>query len=205
MVEVAELPEQLLISSAIADTELVVGQTARVKILEGDQLAPSRIGVDIDTAGINGVVTRGYRGYSIGVQEVTAVGGLLLPGNRVDVYMSVYWDWETPDPRDDVVVQRVILEDIEVLSVGQEAQETGPSQAEADAAGAAATSGNLPDDVSEQPDAQTVTLSLTPEQVGILACAQGHDQAQMTLALRGFGEPAPESRTAFNPCGGIVQ
>jgi pilus assembly protein CpaB len=205
MVEVAELPEGLLIKSATSDAELVIGQTARVKILEGEQLAPSKIGVDSDTAGINGVVNKGYRGYSIGVQEVTAVGGLLLPGNRVDVYMTVYWDLETENPLDDVVVQRLLLQDIEVLAVAQEAQETGPVQAEADAAGAAPISGQLPDDVSEQPDAQTVTLAITPEQVGILACAQDHDQGQLTLALRGFGEATPESRTLFDPCGGVVR
>jgi Flp pilus assembly protein CpaB len=205
MVKIVDLPESLLVNGAVVDTELVVGQTARVKILESEQLAPSKIGVDPESEGLSGVVPIGTRGFSISVDEVTAVGGNLLTGHKVDVYMSIYWDLETPSTLDDIVAQTLLLQDIEVLAVAQQALEAPPVQSRDDAAGAAATSGQLPNDLKEQPDAQTVTLALTPEQVAILVCAQDHDQAKISLALRAFGEPAPESMTVFDPCGGVVR
>jgi pilus assembly protein CpaB len=205
MVETVELPESQLISNAIVDSELVVGETARVKISEREQFSAAKVGAENETEGISGVIPIGMRAYSISVHELTAVGGLLLPGNRVDVHMSVYWDVETESTLDDIVAHTMLLQDIEVLAVGQTAQEPGPVQSQADAAGAAATSGQLPTNLDEQPEAQTVTLALTPEQVSILVCALDNDQAQLSLALRAFGEPAPETRTLFDPCGGIVR
>lgn len=204
MVKVVDLPEALLINGASVDAELVVGQTARVKIPEGDQFAPSKIGAENETEGLAGVVPIGMRGYSISVHEITAVGGLLLPGNRVDVHMSVYWDLETENTLDDIVAHSVLLQDVEVLAVAQTAQEPA-AQTQDDTGGAAATSGQLPQNLEEQPEAQTVTLAVTPEQVTILQCAMDNDQAQLSLALRAFGEPEPETRTVFDPCGGIVR
>jgi pilus assembly protein CpaB len=205
MVEVADLPEELLIADASVDTELVVGQTARIKILEGEQLAPSKVGAQNDTEGLAGVVPLGTRGFSISVDEVTAVGGNLLTGNRVDVYMSVYWDLETENTLDDIVVQRQLLQDVEVLAVAQAALEPLPAQAGEDSSGSTATSGTVPEDLEAQPDAQTVTLALTPEQVAIMICAQDHDQARLSVALRAFGESPPESSTLFDPCAGIIR
>jgi pilus assembly protein CpaB len=205
MLKVIDLPESLLVEDAAVDTELVIGQTARVRILKGEQLPSSKVGVAKDTDGLAGVVPPGTRAYSVSVDEVTAVGGNLLAGNRVDVYMSVYWDVETENTLDDVVVQRLLLQDIEVLSVGQEAQEATAAQDQETGAGVSATSGEVPEDLTEQPDAQTVTLALTPEEIGVLLCAGDHDQAQVTLALRAFGEPRADARTVFSPCQGITQ
>jgi pilus assembly protein CpaB len=204
MVKVMDLPESLLISSAIFDTELVVGQTTRVKVLKGEQIAPFKIGADPETEGVAGVLPAGTRAYSITVDEATAVGGLTLPGNRVDVYMSVYWDLETPNTLDDVVVQRLLMQDIEVLAVAQQAQEAVPAQDQATSEGASATSGQLPDELKTQPEAQTITLALTPDQVAVLACAEDHQAATVSLALRAFGEPKAGRDVLFDPCPGIV-
>ena len=88
MVEVNEVPEDLLVTGTYDDTELVVGEQAKVAILEGEQLSSAKIGLAVPEDGLAGVVPTGMRGISLQVEEKTAVGGLLLPGDRVDVYVT---------------------------------------------------------------------------------------------------------------------
>ena len=203
-VKTVEVPADQLISGAVTDMSLVVGEATRVKVYAGEQLIAGKVGAENDREGTAGVVPVGMRGFAMRVSQQTAVSGLLLPGNRVDVYMSIYWNRNNDDPRDDLVEQRMLVQDIEVLSVAQEAQEVGPAAAETDPSGQTATSGQLPDEVDAQPDAATVTLALTSEQVAIMTCAQDNHQAQVWVALRAFGEPSPETHTLWDPCPGLV-
>jgi len=202
MVKVIELPESLLIGNAAADTALVVGQTARVKILTGEQVAASKVGAENETEGIAGVVPIGLRGFSVDVEEVRAVGGLLRPGTRVDVYVALVIENDPTKDDDDVVISRLVLQDIEVLSVAQEAQEPAPATVEGETTGQVPTSGQLPDEVDEQPRAGSVTLAVTPQQAGILVCAQELNRERVWLALRAFGEPrvAVDQTTVFDVC-----
>jgi len=201
-VQSVEVPEDDLISGAITDTNLVVGEAARYKIYEGEQVATGKVGAENDTEGLSGVVPLGMRAFSIGVEEVRAVGGLLRPGNRVDIYVSRTIENNTGSDDDDVVVSNLLLQDIEVLAVAQQAQEPA---AQTDSTDTTTTSGELPEDVDVQADAASVTLSVTPQQAGILVCAQqdpssGGSEDSLWVALRGFGEARAEQTTVFDIC-----
>jgi pilus assembly protein CpaB len=203
LVKSVEMPEDQLISGAVTDTTVVVGEAARVKIYEGEQVATGKVGAENDTEGLSGVVPLGMRAFSIGVEEVSAVGGLLRPGNRVDIYISRTFDNDTSTDNDDVVISDLLLQDIEVLAVAQQAQE--PAASQTDTTGSTTTSGELPEDGDVQADAASVTLSVTPEQAAILVCAQsdpstGGGQDNLWVALRAFGEARAEQTTVFNVC-----
>jgi pilus assembly protein CpaB len=202
MLRVIELPEDLLVAGTAEDTELVVGQTARVKILAGEQVATSKVGAENETEGLSGVVPLGMRGFSVDVEEVRAVGGLLRPGTRVDVWVALVIENDPDTEDDDVVTSRLVLQDIEVLSVAQEAQEPAPATVQEEATNQVPTSGQLPNEVDEQPRAGSVTLAVTPAQAGILVCAQEHSRERVWLALRAFGEPrvAADQTTVFDMC-----
>jgi pilus assembly protein CpaB len=207
MVKNVEVAEDDLINGAITDSAAVVGEAARYKIYEGEQVATGKVGAENDTEGLSGVVPLGMRGFSVGVEEVRAVGGLLRPGNRVDVYISRTIENDLGNDNDDTVVSFLLLQDIEVLAVAQEAQEPNATSTDESSSGSTTTSGTLPDEVDEQPDAASVTLAVTPEQAGILVCAQStsgagnHGDDSVWVALRGFGEPAAEPHTVFDVCG----
>jgi len=194
MLRISEVPEDLLIAGAFTDTAPLVGQKARVPILEGEQVAVSKVGAQGKDDGLALVVPGGMRGLGVSIKEVTNVGGLTLPGDRVDVY-AAYVD-------DENGVQRVrvykILDNTEVLSVAQEAQEPLPAPTAGAEAPELSTSGQLPDDIDEQPDAGTVTVSVNPGEAQLLVCAQVSADS-VWLALRSFGEPPADPQLVSVP------
>ncbi len=201
MVEMKAIPDDELINGASTDTTAVVGEAARVKIYKGEQLAAGKVGAENDVEGAAGVVPPGMRGFAVGVEEVRAVGGLLRPGNRVDVYVSGTQENDPSIDTDDVAISLLILQDIEVLAVAQQAQEPS-AQVDSENSSSATTSGQVPDNVDEEPDANSVTLAVTAEQAANLVCAQANDnEDRVWLSLRGYGEPPAEQKTVFDVCG----
>jgi len=198
MLRTIAVPEALLIKGAYTETAPLVGQKARVPILSGEQVPASKVGVQDRDEGLALVVPKGMRGLGVTIQEVTAVGGLTLPGDRVDVYAS-YIDEEAGGVRHVRVYK--ILDNTEVLSVAQTAQEPAPAATAGAEAPQLSTSGQLPDNLDEQPKAGTVTVSVDPNQAHLLICAQ-ESADRVWLALRSFGEPpaAPESVSVPPEC-----
>ncbi|MDO8612322.1 MAG: Flp pilus assembly protein CpaB [Dehalococcoidia bacterium] len=190
MVKVIEVPNSLLVRDAFTSTQLVVGEAARYPIAAGEQVTRARVGPNTEGDGLAFVVPAGMRAIAVSVDEITGVGGLILPGDRADV-IAVISDQAGANNPDRVVT---VLQDVEVLAVAQSAQEPVPAAADNNAAtqaetdGASTTSGQLPEDAEPQPSARTVTLALTPEQVQLLALVQ--EEGSIYLSLRRFGDNA---------------
>ena len=189
MVEVIEAPNSLLVRDAFTSTQLVVGEAARYPIAAGEQVTRARVGANTEGDGLAFVVPAGMRAIAVKVDEITGVGGLILPGDRADV-IAVISDQAGADNPDRVVT---VLQDVEVLAVAQSAQEPVPAAdeeaaAQAETDGASTTSGQLPEDAEPQPSARTLTLALTPEQVQLLALVQ--EKGRVYLSLRRFGDNA---------------
>jgi len=189
MVEVIEVPDSLLVGDAFTSTQLVVGEAARYPIAAGEQVTRARVGANAEGDGLAFVVPAGMRAIAVSVDEITGVGGLILPGDRADV-IAVISEQAGADNPDRVVT---VLQDVEVLAVAQSAQEPVPAAdeeagAQAETDGASTTSGQLPENAEPQPSARTVTLALTPEQVQLLALVQ--EKGSVYLSLRRFGDNA---------------
>lgn len=193
MVVVLDVPQDLLIPGAFADTTNIIGKQARYPIAKGDLISPSKIGVEAGGDGLQYVLPPGKRAMSVEVREVTAVGGLLLPGNRVDLIVTFVEDQGTDTAADDVLVVMTILRDVEVLAVAQSAQEAVPvSESTTDPVTEGTTSGAVPEDTKVQPGAGTVTVALDPVQVELVACVQDLSGVERVWAsLRPFGEAPP--------------
>jgi pilus assembly protein CpaB len=213
MVEVKTVPDDLLLTGTYDEPSLVVGEQTKVAILAGEQLSSAKIGLAVPEDGLAGVVPTGMRAISLQVEEKTAVGGLLLPGDRVDVYVTSKLGRQAGLADDEYILRtELVLQDIEVLSVAQEAQEptAQTSTSEGDTEDASVYSGEIPEDVEEQPQASTVTLALTPDQALILAQVQAPEYAeQIFTSLRPFGDhtiienPQPVDRV-FIDGGGLL-
>ena len=190
MLELRSISPDAILAGAYANIEPLIGLPVRFPLEKGEQLTPLKVGLNAieDEKDLSLVLPEGKRGFAVEVTEVTGVGGLLLPGNSVDV-IAVFDESATG-----VDKAVTLLQNIEVLSVAQEAQEPVPALAEE--SGGTGLNGRRPDDVERQPGARTVTLAVTPPEAQLLALAQ--QNGSLWLTLRPFEDGAVESLGEVN-------
>ncbi len=93
MVTVRQMPLDAVSSKALSNTEQAVGKTTTVPLARGEQLLQTRLSEE--TAGASTFayeVPEGYRAISVVFDEVQGVGGLVQPGDHVDVI--AYWQFK---------------------------------------------------------------------------------------------------------------
>ena len=151
---------------AVTDAHIALGSLALVSLPAGSTITASRIGRPQEVA-LAVVLKRGMRAVSIGIDRVKAVGGLIQPGDRVDVIaVPARVGDETPQGH-------TILRGALVLASGTQMESTTQPAALPGAADAATLT--------------TVTLGVTPAQADLLATADMN--ATLRLALRSPQEP----------------
>jgi pilus assembly protein CpaB len=160
---------------AVIDAHKALGLLALVSLPAGSTITSSRIGRPQSIA-LAVVLKPGMRAVSIGIDRVKAVGGLIQPGDRVDVIAV------PPRAGSETPQARTILRGAIVLASGTQME-------------SAAASSTQP----ATPDAQTlttVTLGVTPAQANVLATADVN--ATLRLALRSPREAVrPEKAEPF--------
>jgi len=189
MLEAADVPTDSVLNGAFSDAKDLDGQVTLYSLLKGEQVVASKIGAgsaDEKAQGLSFVVPAGMRAFSIQVSEESSVGGLILPGDLVDVI--ALFDQEL------VGIDKAVtlLQGVEVLAIAQTAQEPIPAARPTGTPTPSAVSGTLgerPEDVEANPKARTVTLAVTQEQAQLLALVQA--RGDLALTLRNFGDKAP--------------
>lgn len=151
--KVAEFPKSAVPTGAYASIDSVLHQTTKVFVVAGEPILASKLSAI--GGGLSVRVPDEMRAMSIKVNEVTGVGGFVLPGDRVDVLVTV----------DNVggvlnAVTKTILQDAEVLASGTKTE----------------TKNN------QNVTVQTVTVLVDPDGAEKLALAV--DQGSVHLALR---------------------
>jgi len=182
MLKVTAVPADQALSGSYSDAADLVGLTTRYPLVNGEQVTTSKIGeAQKDDESLARVVPAGKRAISIAARQESIVAGLVLPGDLVDV-IAVF---SATDTGVDKAV--TILQNVEVLAVGETAQEPIPPPVNAgDATPGSVRLGQAPDDAGPQPDAATVTVAVTPAQAQVVALAG--DKATLWLSLRPRGE-----------------
>jgi len=187
MLEVADVPTDSVLKGTFSDVDDLDGQVTRYPLLKGEQVIASKIGVQKDNeTGLSFVFPQGTRAFSIQVSEESSAGGLILPGDLVDI-IGILDEGTVGIDKAVTLVQGV-----EVLAVAQEAQEAIPAARPTGTVTPSAVTGTLgerPADVEANPKARTVTLAVTQEQAQLLALVQA--KGELALSLRSFGDKAP--------------
>lgn len=197
MVAVQPIPVQAALVNAFASSESVIGQVTRFPIATNEQIGPQKVGATFEDGaaadtGLSFVIPAGHRAVAISVTESSAVAGLVVAGDHVDVLALLELDLAG------IEKAVTVLQNVEVLSVAQVAQLAVPPPAtveEEAAAGAASDTDDLaatdtlgvrPLESLPQPSARTVTLAVLPEDAQLLALADQH--ATLYLTLRAFDD-----------------
>ena len=152
MLKIAHYPKDAVPEGAYSRIDSVVGQTTKIFMAAREPV--TEIKLSSRGGGLSMLVRPKMRAASIEVNQVSGVSGFVLPGDRVDVLITV-------DPRNNEdAVTRTLLQNIEVLAAGQKTQQQD----------------NKPISV------QAVTLLVDPAGAEVLAHA-GHE-GEISLVLR---------------------
>ncbi len=191
---VAQYAAADVVSDPIGDTAAVAGQVTRVDLLKGQQLSKAQIGQVADDKRSDQLafkIPAGQRAVALKISDTSAIGGLFVPGDRVDVVLSFT---DKTSPTNDAQVQRVQTLFQNVLVLARAKQEV-KSVVSIGADGQPIAQDPTKADIAQRPDkvdtatASNVTLALAPEDVQRLILAES--QGEITLTLRSFGENQP--------------
>ena len=161
MLRVVRYPKDAVPEGAYSQLDSVVGQTTKVFMAAREPV--TAIKLSSRGGGLSMLVRPKMRAASIEVNQVSGVSGFVLPGDRVDVLITV-------NPRhDEDAVTRTLLQNIEVLAAGQKTQQQD----------------NKPINV------QAVTLLVDPSGAEVLAHA-GHE-GEISLVLRNPEDESKET------------
>ncbi len=183
MVEVQAVPRRWRQPRALATVEDVLGRITAAPVLQGEQVASTKL-VLPEESGLASVVRRRFRAVTLAADEVTAVGGHLKPGNAVDVLGT--FDFGQGDKADMRTV--TLFQDVRVLAVGADLGRPGPAPIHAGADLGEGSGSDLALELPAEP-ARTVTLELTPDEAQRLVLAQ--ELGQLSLTLRSLWEAEP--------------
>lgn len=191
MIGVQSVPASVVGDQPFRTTEAVIGQVMRYPVAANEQLLLTKVVGGVQTFAndnISAIVEEGMRAFAINMGPVTGAGGLVLPGDHVDVL------WVPDEVLEDHENAMLVAENVEVLAVQQtivDLPPTAPGFQEQAEEGAAATSGERVRGSDEEPipDATTVTLMLSPQVAQLVFCAEA--AGSLRLAVRGFGDNSP--------------
>jgi pilus assembly protein CpaB len=155
MVEKKRIPETFAGPSAIQSIQEVEGLTTLVPISAGEQIFSNKF-VSAENS-LSFALSPGYRAYTLEVNEVTGIGGLLRPGNHIDIL--------TKTESNKREITAFVFQNLQVLAVGQKLDRLKKLKSNQESL--------LATEDSEMAGYSTVTLAVTPEQAETLMYLDG--------------------------------
>jgi pilus assembly protein CpaB len=204
MVEIRQVPEDDVSELAFTNADQVVGQVTRYPVSAGEHVLSTKVvsltGPEVANESLSFVIPSDMRAIAITVNQVIGSGGLVLPGDYVDVIAVFDVDFISPGgdatqrETEDKFFSSTVLQNVEVLAVAQTIVDAAPEVSatpDGDTATpvAAETDGSQRARVTEadpNPDAVTVTLSVTLEDAQKIFLAE--ENGVLRLAVRPFGD-----------------
>lgn len=121
MIKTTEWPAGALPDGAITDLKALEARVVRTAVGRGEAILEKKLAPVGTKGGLSSVISEGKRAVTVRVNEVVGVAGFALPGNLVDVMVNA-------KDAQDKSVSKIVLEQILVLAVAQEANrdETKP-------------------------------------------------------------------------------
>lgn len=156
MLTLARFFKNTLPTGYFTKIESLNGRVVLTSLKKNEPVLESRLApTEVNTGGISAIIPAGKRAIAVKGDQVIGLSGLIQPGNRVDVLVSIN------DPATNTDITKIVLQDVPVLATN--------TKMEKDAKGEAA-----PVDV--------YTLEVTPEEGERLALAA--NQGRLQFALR---------------------
>ena len=153
-----EWPRANVLAGSVEDPKAIEGRVVRTTLVSGEPVLESKLAPPGASGGLAASIGAGHRAITVKVNEVVGVAGFALPGNRVDVLVSV--PAANMQESDKQPIAKIVLEGILVLAIAQEAHR----------------------DDTKPKVVNAVTLEVTPQQAEKLDLARSI--GTLSLALR---------------------
>ena len=165
MFKLAEWPADSVPKGAFSDPQKLGGRVLKSNLQMGEPVSEAKLAPSGTLGGLSALITEGKRAITVRVNDVIGVAGFALPGNYVDIIVSMQKDAAPGSTMHEQSISKIVLERILVLAVAQEVNrdETKPKVVNA------------------------VTLEVTPEQAEKLDLARS--VGSLSLALRNQVDP----------------
>jgi pilus assembly protein CpaB len=180
MLEIKSIPANLVVDGHFTTIDEVVGKVTKLPVRANEQVVLNSV-VDTDRPSAEAlaqVVPSGRRGFSVKAVPHNTAGGLILPGDYVDVV------WVCCTGENVVALTKTVVQNVQVAAIATNIVSSGPV-ASSDGTG-------IDDDPvaaeKEKTDAEavTATLLLTPKQSHLVVMAE--DTGDLRLSLRGVND-----------------
>ncbi len=183
-IELREIPKKYVQPGAISDMTTLFDRVVYVPALEGSQILESML-ASPEKAGLAQKIPKDKVGFTVAVNPVTAVSGLVQPGDFVDVLLTVEVGVESVEKGkvDQDIYSKVVLENVLILAVDQrsrrmaispgiQSQKSGP--------------GNVfnPESVTGVASKAIATVTLAVSQEDCLRLNLAQEIGSIALALR---------------------
>ncbi len=180
------VPQKFIQPFAARTPNELLGLVTLAPVAEGEQLLTNKVrrpDVSPASSTLSGVMPKGKRAVTIGVDAISGVGGFVRPGDNVDVL----WTVKLPGQAGEVVTL-TLFQDVSVFAVGRDiVGRPVPAGAGAGAPGGAA---------------YNVTLALVPQEISFLLFAREQGRIQLSLRPKQEGGEqiaiSPATSATFN-------
>jgi pilus assembly protein CpaB len=184
MLRLQQVPVDVVDPMAAHSAEDVVGKVARAPMTMDEPVLSSKLFLQRAESGLAFMVPDGMRAVSVGFSEVVGSGGMVSPGDHVDV-IGVFDKTTTVAGKEETApVATIVLQDVSVLAIAQrlEGENTAPKQAIQVPGAATDKASQMRSEPVPQPAAKTATLAVNPNDALKLVLAE--DRGKIRLALR---------------------
>lgn len=162
--EVRQLPTEAVTALAVRSIDEISGQFVTNDLQPGEQLLTTDLTARPEGGTLSLLIPEGHRAFSIAISDAMAAGGLVEPGDRIDV-LAVWEESQAGKNGTGVVVQ-----DVEILAVSSVVLGDSPQTA------TAGSGSSNPTSLSS-----TVTVALTPDETQLVAMAEEFGSLRVTL------------------------
>ena len=189
MVEVRLVAADARSVLAYDSVEAIKGKVTRFPITANEQVLSSKV---VDLSGnasatarsLSYIIPEGKRAFSISTNEVRDVGGLLLPGDYIDV--MVKYDVQFGSETESAYLAQILLQNVEILAVSQTIVDVVPEQEPSETGQRERISEAKPN-----AGAGTVTLALAAEDAQLIFLAETHGEIRFAMRPYGDSEERP--------------
>lgn len=168
MVATKKVPLEFVQPGAVSSIESALGKTAVIDIAAGEQILSSKFSDSISKGPGSTLAMKtpfGKRAITISVDALSAVGGMVRPGDYIDIIGNFPFPQIVGGKAETQIVTVMLFQNVLVLAVGSQIEEQ--SDVEGD---------------RRVSSASTVTLALIPREAELITYAQ--QQGRLKLILR---------------------